>query len=177
MLTPREKNSFYQGLRWGLNLRWCITQDSEPKTLQTELFQPLLFHSPTHLTMQLLWKVRQQTSGDNPRRANNTSHLSNIARVEGLARQHGGQSLASTGIRWGTTQSKGDGSHIETSEENVQLTWRKWRIIIETKEFTQTVSCFYLTPAHWRNTSVCYLGTFCCAKNVFFWAVPTCTWQ
>ena len=40
MLTQREK-TLYQMLWGGSNSRCCITQDSEPSTLSTKLFQPL----------------------------------------------------------------------------------------------------------------------------------------
>ena len=38
--VPREKNPLYRRLRGGSNPRGCITQDSEPNTLPTELFRP-----------------------------------------------------------------------------------------------------------------------------------------
>ena len=40
MLTPKEKNPLYQKLRGASNPRRCITEDSEPNTLPTELFRP-----------------------------------------------------------------------------------------------------------------------------------------
>ena len=39
VLTPRGKPLYWK-LRGGLNQRGCIMQDSEPNTLQTELFHP-----------------------------------------------------------------------------------------------------------------------------------------
>ena len=39
MFTPR-KNPFYRRLKGGSNPQRCITQDSEPNTLPTELYQP-----------------------------------------------------------------------------------------------------------------------------------------
>ena len=39
ILTPRE-NPLYRRLRGGSDAQRCITQDSEPDTLPTELFRP-----------------------------------------------------------------------------------------------------------------------------------------
>ena len=41
-VNAKGKNPLDQGLREGPNLRHCITQDSEPNTLPTELFWPLV---------------------------------------------------------------------------------------------------------------------------------------
>ena len=51
-VNSKGKNPLYRGLRGGSNPHRCVTQDSEPNTLPTELFRPLdIVECPSFLSV------------------------------------------------------------------------------------------------------------------------------